>query len=168
MAVGRSVRTIGIDPGSRLTGYGIVEKHQANLLHIDCGVIAPPAKASLADRLCFIQDELEKIIDTYKPLAAAAEGVFFARNWRSALKLGQARGAALAALARRGLSVEEYPPATVKQAVVGYGRADKQQVQQMVKILLGLPEIPEENSADALAVAICHIHGPGPNLKGWR
>lgn len=141
-----------------MTGYGIVESEADRLVHIDCGVIVPPPKDPLSRRLFYIQEQLEGIIKETNPVQAAVEDVFFARNWRSALKLGQARGAALSALARFGLEVSEYAPAKVKQSVVGHGRAEKEQVQHMVRILLGLPELPEENAADALAVAICHLH----------
>jgi len=93
------------------------------------------------------------------------ENVFYAKNWKSALTLGQARGASLCALARCGLTVQEYPPASVKLAVAGYGRAEKEQIQQMIRILLGLPDIPEENAADALAVAVCHAQDNSHTLK---
>ena len=159
------MRIIGIDPGSRATGYGIVEESNSRLHHIDCGVIVPKAKATLAERLLVIQQGLEEVISSFRPEKAAVEDVFFARNWKSALKLGQARGAAIVALAKNGLEVTEYPATTVKQAVVGYGRADKRQVQEMIRILLGLPETPEENAADALAIAICHINSSRVDWK---
>lgn len=149
---------LGIDPGSRFTGYGVVEKQAGRLLHIECGVIVPPPKAPLAERLCYISDHVAEVVARFKPESAAVEDVFFGKNWKSALALGQARGAALVALARAGLDVTAYAPTLVKQAVVGYGRAEKEQVQQMVRLLLGLPEIPEQNAADALAIAICHCN----------
>lgn len=156
---------IGIDPGSRFTGYGIVDKKAGRLIHLDCGVIVPPPKEELGRRLLFIEEQLSVILSEHRPEAAAMEDVFYAKNWRSALTLGQARGAILAALARFGLSVATYSPTSVKKTVVGFGRAEKMQVQQMVKILLGLPEVPEENAADALAVAICRHHLPPGDLK---
>ncbi len=159
------MRVIGIDPGSRFTGYGIVEEDRGRLVHIDCGVIVPPPKAGPAARLFFIQDELERVIRLNEPDQAAIEDVFYANNWRSALKLGQARGAALAALGRCALNVSEYPPAKVKQCVVGHGRADKVQVAEMVRILLGLPERAEENASDALAVAISHLQAGGIDAR---
>ena len=151
------MRIIGIDPGSRFTGYGIVDRGTDRLIHVDCGVIAPPTDAPIERRLGFIHDRLAELLAIHRPDSAAVEDVFYAKNWRSALALGQARGAALTALAGAGIAVSAYPPATVKQQVVGGGRAQKQQVQHMVRILLGLPEVPEENAADALAVAICHF-----------
>ncbi|RJO67472.1 MAG: crossover junction endodeoxyribonuclease RuvC [Myxococcales bacterium] len=159
------MRTIGVDPGSRAAGYGVVEKQGSQLVHIDCGVIVPPKDAVLPARLLFIENALEEVVRRYRPEQAAVEDVFYSRNWRSALKLGQARGAVLAALAREGLEIVEYAPARVKLAVVGFGRAEKEQVQQMVRVLLGLPEIPEENAADALALAICRLHDSDDRLR---
>jgi crossover junction endodeoxyribonuclease RuvC len=158
---------IGIDPGTRLTGYGIVDEQAGRLVHIDCGVIAPGSKLPLSERLLFISEQLDAVLKQFSPQAAAIEDVFFSRNWRSALKLGEARGVALAMLAKYHLPIQEFPPAQVKQTVVGFGRAEKHQVQQMVKMLLGLPEIPQEDAADALAVAICYHHGAAAIAKGW-
>ncbi len=157
------MRVLGIDPGSRATGYGVIAKEGNRLIHIDNGVIRPPADASLPERLLVIFTGLTGIIDTYSPGCAAIEQVFMSQNAQSALKLGQARGAALLALATAGLEVGEYSPMQVKSSVVGYGRAAKGQVQQMVKALLKLPEIAQEDASDALAVAICHTHSA--NLK---
>lgn len=159
------MRIIGIDPGSRFTGYGIVDKQAGRLVHIECGVIVPPAKAPLADRLFFIARELDAVLAQFRPESAGVEDVFFAKNWKSALALGQARGAALSSLGRAGLAVTAYAPTLVKQSVVGYGRAEKDQVQQMVRLLLGLPEIPEQNAADALAIAICHCNEANNRFK---
>ncbi len=156
---------IGIDPGSRFTGYGLVKKEKSKLIHIDCGVIVPPPKEDLGRRLLYIEDHLAEILDRFKPEAAAIEDVFYAKNWRSALTLGQARGAILAALARFGLEAAGFSATKVKKSVVGFGRAEKQQVQQMVKVLLGLPEIPEENAGDALAIAICRCQLGVANIK---
>lgn len=155
-------RILGVDPGSRLTGWGVVEKRESRLFHLDCGVIAPPGGATLPERCVFIADALESVVRRLEPTCAVVEDVFFAQNWRSALKLGQARGAVMTALGRMRLPVSEFSPAQIKLAVTGYGRAEKLQVQQMVRILLGLPEIPEENAADALAAAICRLQAP-PN-----
>ena len=160
------MRVIGVDPGSRFTGYGVVEKSGSHLIHIDCGVIVPPGKAALAERLLYISDHLKTVLQQFTPDTAAMEDVFFSKNWRSALKLGQARGAALTALASANLTVSGYAPTMVKKAVVGNGRAEKTQVQQMIKVLLGLPEVPEENAADALAVAICRLHNGLDDLTG--
>ena len=152
------MRILGIDPGSRATGYGVIEKEGNRLIHIDNGVIRPPEKAGLPERLLAIFTDLAAIIDKYSPQAAAIEQVFMSQNAQSALKLGQARGAALLAMAQAGLEIGEYSPMQVKSAVVGYGRAAKSQVQQMVKALMNLPEIAQEDASDALAVAICHAH----------
>jgi len=152
------MRIIGIDPGSRATGYGLIVKEGNRLIHIDNGVIRPPEKAELAERLLYIFCGINKIINEYSPHYAAIEQVFMAQNAQSALKLGQARGAALLALANAGLNIGEYSAMQVKSSVVGYGRAAKNQVQQMVKALLKLPEIAQEDASDALAVAICHAH----------
>lgn len=152
------MRILGIDPGSRATGYGLIVKEGNRLLHIDNGVIRPPDKAGLEERLLVIFRQLGEIINEFSPEQAAIEQVFMARNPQAALKLGQARGAAMLAVAEAGLGLAEYSAMQVKSSVVGYGRAAKTQVQQMVKALLKLPEIAQEDASDALAVAICHAH----------
>lgn len=159
------MRILGIDPGSRATGYGLIEKEGNRLIHIDNGVIRPPAKAELPERLLSIFSDLNTIISEYAPQYSAIEQVFMSKNAQSALKLGQARGAALLAMASAGLEIGEYSPMQVKSAVVGYGRAAKSQVQQMVKALLNLPEIAQEDASDALAVAICHAHSINLNRQ---
>lgn len=157
------MRILGIDPGSRATGYGLIIKEGNRLIHVDNGVIRPPQKADLAERLLSIFNGLNDIINEYSPQFAAVEQVFMAQNAQAALKLGQARGVALLALAGAGMTVGEYSPMQVKSSVVGYGRAAKNQVQQMVKALLNLPEIAQEDASDALAVAICHAHSINMN-----
>ena len=152
------MRILGIDPGSRATGYGLIDKEGNRLIHVDNGVIRPPEKAELPERLLSIFSELNTIISKYAPQQSAIEQVFMSQNAQSALKLGQARGAALLAMATAGLEIGEYSPMQVKSSVVGYGRAAKSQVQQMVKALLNLPEIAQEDASDALAVAICHAN----------
>lgn len=159
------MRIIGIDPGSRATGYGLIVKEGNRLIHVDNGVIRPPAKADLAERLLVIFQGLSDIINEYSPQYAAVEQVFMAQNAQAALKLGQARGAALLAAANAGLEVGEYSATQVKSSVVGYGRAAKSQVQQMVKALLNLPEIAQEDASDALAVAICYAHSSSLSRK---
>ena len=159
------MRILGIDPGSRATGYGLIIKEGNRLIHVDNGVIRPPEKADLPQRLHVIFGHLKEIIDEYTPRQAAIEQVFMARNAQAALKLGQARGAAMLALSEAGLDIEEYSAMQVKSSVVGYGRAGKNQVQQMVKVLLNLPEIAQEDASDALAVAICHAHSSNLNRK---
>jgi len=151
---------IGIDPGTALTGYGIVEElRNQSLRVIDFGVIRTESTDKPEIRLKIIFTQLNEILSLYKPETGAVEKLFFQRNTRTAMSVGQARGVAILSLAVAGLSVSEYGPVEIKQAVVGYGRASKNQVQQMVKMLLNLQEIPKpDDAADALAVAICHIH----------
>jgi crossover junction endodeoxyribonuclease RuvC len=149
---------LGIDPGSRATGYGVIDQQGNRLLHQDNGVIITRSETPLAERLAQIYDQLEALIQQFSPDAVAVEQVFVAKNPASALKLGHARGIALLAGVKAGLPVAEYTALQVKSAVVGYGRAAKSQVQQMTRTLLSLPEIAQEDAADALAVAICHAH----------
>lgn len=149
------MRILGIDPGSHKTGWGVVERNGSTLRRIAGDVIAARGE-SLAQRLASIQEAVGCVIEEYRPESAALESVFTHRNPRSALLLGHARGAALCACGRAGLPTSEYAPARVKVAVSGYGRAQKLQVQRMVKHLLGLAEEPRSDEADALAVAICH------------
>lgn len=148
---------LGIDPGSRATGYGVVDREGGRLERVAGGVIRV-AGQELARRLAAIAEALEAVLLETQPDSVALEAVFLARNPRSALLLGQARGAALVACGRMGLAGSEYSPAEVKCAVTGYGSADKAQVQQMVGRLLHLAEVPPADEADALAVAICHAH----------
>jgi len=153
------VRTFGIDPGSARTGYGCVETVGSRHRVIACGAIATSAHAPFADKLLQIHRQLTTLIHECRPDWVAVENLFHAVNVRSALKLGHARGVAMLAAVEAGVPVIEYTPAEIKRAVVGYGRAEKQQVQQMVKMLLGLPAPPSpHDAADALAVAICHVH----------
>lgn len=154
---------LGIDPGSRITGYGIVEKVGNRLVHIDNGAIFTDKAADFPGRLKKIFDGILEIIAQYRPDQVAIENIFLATNPQSALKLGQARGAAIVAAVHSDLPVAEYTALQVKQAVVGQGRAGKDQVQKMLKILLGLPETAQADASDALAVAICHINSY--NLK---
>jgi crossover junction endodeoxyribonuclease RuvC len=151
--------TLGIDPGTAIVGYAIVMAQGSRLSLLACDVICTPAKMPLAERLVHIYKELNTIIATHKPQEAAMEELFFAKNARTAMTVGQARGVALLALASNGLSIAEYTPKQVKQAVTGYGGADKSQVGEMVRILLKLSAIPQpDDAADAAAVAICHLH----------
>jgi crossover junction endodeoxyribonuclease RuvC len=152
------MRILGIDPGSRTTGYGLIEQQGNRLLHLDNGAIVTRSGSPLADRLLLIYAQLEELIQKFQPDAVAVEQVFMAKNPASALKLGHARGVALLAGVRAGLPVAEYTALQVKSAVVGYGQAAKTQVQHMTRTLLCLPEIAQEDAADALAVAICHAH----------
>ncbi|MGW8224439.1 MAG: crossover junction endodeoxyribonuclease RuvC [Anaerolineales bacterium] len=151
---------IGIDPGTAITGYGLVrEGADGSLNVVEFGVIQTSAEHAMPDRLVQLYQRLKEIIDLHGPHSGAVEKLFFARNVRTALSVGQARGIALLALAESGVSIAEYSPNEIKQAVVGYGGADKFQVQMMVKALLSLDQIPQpDDAADALAVAICHLH----------
>jgi len=148
---------LGIDPGSRKTGFGIIRVNGNRHEYVASGVIRLPVIA-LPDRLKIIFDNISEIIDSHGPVEAAVEEVFMAKSAGSALKLGQARGAAIVACMRHELLVAEYTARQIKQAVVGTGAADKEQVQHMVKILLKLPATPQEDAADALAAALCHAH----------
>lgn len=151
-------RILGIDPGSQITGYGLIELEGNHSRHVDSGCIRTHTGQPLPERLLTIFNGLVQLVRRFDPDEAAIERVFMHRNADAALKLGQARGAAICALAQAGLSVGEYAPRAVKQAVVGKGGADKTQVQHMVCALLGLPESPQADAADALAVALCHGH----------
>ena len=152
------MRILGIDPGSKATGYGFIEQQGNRLIHLDNGAIFTHSGDALAVRLQQIYRELCRLIEQHCPDAVAVEQIFMARNPASALKLGHARGVALLAGINADLPVAEYSALQVKSAVVGYGRAAKNQVQQMTRTLLNLPEIAQEDAADALAVAICHAH----------
>jgi crossover junction endodeoxyribonuclease RuvC len=153
------VRIVGIDPGSERTGYGCVETDGRRHRLVTCGAITAAAADAFPARLARIHRELVALFAKTRPDCVAVESVFHAVNARSALKLGHARGVALLAAVETGCTIVEYTPAEVKRAVVGYGRADKRQVQQMIKLLLGLAQPPSPyDAADALAVAICHLH----------
>jgi crossover junction endodeoxyribonuclease RuvC len=155
---------LGIDPGTATTGYGLVQEQDGNLIVVDYGVILTASELEMPERLLEIFHQLNKIILLHRPESSAVEKLFFQRNVRTALSVGQARGVILLALAEAGLPVYEYTPLEVKQAVAGYGGADKNQVQQMVRALLSLKEVPQpDDAADALAVAICHLHS-----NRWR
>lgn len=159
-----TVRVLGVDPGSRFAGYGVVERDGNRIHHVDNGVVVLNAREPLERRLVELHRRLDAIIEEYHPESAAFERVFFAKNAQSALVLGHARGVAMHAAAARGLAVFEYAPAEVKRAVSTSGRADKHQVQQMVRLILGLPEVAQEDASDALAVAICHCNRYGGSL----
>lgn len=149
---------LGIDPGSRATGYGIVSCKENKLHFVNAGIIRPHTKLAFSERLERIYSGLKEVIARHNPTISAVEGVFHSVNARAALLLGHARGAVILASVHGGLPVFEYSPMTVKQAVVGYGRAEKSQVQHMIRLLLNLSQNPAQDAADALAVAICHAH----------
>lgn len=152
------IRLMGIDPGSRITGYGIVEMDGPRSRYIASGGIQTDSSRPVPERLKTIFEGIASLIQEYQPIEVAVEQVFMHRNPDSALKLGQARGAAICAVVVAGLPVSEYAARAIKQAVVGSGAADKTQVQRMIALLLNLPALPQSDAADALAVAICHGH----------
>ena len=174
------MRIFGIDPGSIRTGYGCVQTDGSRHRLVLCGAIAAPPGTSLPARLLAIHSGLARFIAEARPDCVVIENLFHARNVRSALTLGHARGVAVLAAVQAGLPVHEYTPAEIKQAVVGYGRAEKPQVQQMITLLLGLDTAPTPHDAsDALAVAVCHAHASGGavpadtapvprHLRSWR
>jgi crossover junction endodeoxyribonuclease RuvC len=154
---------IGIDPGTASTGFGLVEQaDDGGLSCVEAGVLSTPAGQPMGERLQALYSQLKELLLLYRPDSAAVEKLFFQKNVTTALSVGQARGVALLALAEARLEVSEYTPREIKLAVTGYGAADKGQVQRMVQALLGMPELPRpDDAADALAVAICHMHSRG-------
>ena len=158
-------RILGIDPGSRLTGYGVVDVCNAQLRYVASGCI-DARHGDFPTRLAVIYRGIAELIDAHAPSEFAIEEVFFARNPQSALKLGHARGVAIAAAVGANLAVHEYAPRSVKQAVVGSGRASKAQIAYMVRALLALDAEPQEDAADALAVAICHVNTRRQAISG--
>jgi crossover junction endodeoxyribonuclease RuvC len=183
------VRIFGIDPGSERTGYGCVESDGRAIRLVMCGAISAPPGDAFPQRLARIHQELSALLIRCAPDYVAIEDLFYSVNVRSALKLGHARGVAMLAAVEAGCPVAEYTPTEIKHAVVGYGRADKHQVQRMIQLLLALDQLPSpHDAADALAVAICHLHSvprysgaaaeaaaygerssaQGPQLKTWR
>jgi crossover junction endodeoxyribonuclease RuvC len=153
------VRIFGIDPGSQRTGYGCVDTDGRRHRLVVFGSIAAPAHTAFPERLLVIHAGLAVLLAEHRPDCVAIENIFHAKNVRSALKLGHARGVALLAASQAGMVVAEYSPAEIKRAVVGFGRAEKHQVGEMIKLLLGLDVVPTpHDAADALAVAICHVH----------
>ena len=151
------MRTLGIDPGSLRTGYGVVEdKRGGGLCHVDNGIVAPEPEWEMPKRLSYIASHLRELIREFRPDAVSIETLFYAKNVQSALKLAQARGVAMLMAAEVPLPVFEYTAGQIKQATVGHGRAEKHQVAEMVRMILGLPEVAAEDASDALAAAICH------------
>ncbi len=167
--------TLGIDPGTAIMGYGLVEsgavdsagvESREELSLVEYGALRTPANAPMSERLPMLYSGLMDLLREYKVGAVAVEELFFNKNVRTALSVGQARGVAILAAAHAGAIIGEYTPLQVKQAVVGYGRAEKEQVQRMVQILLHMDHIPQpDDAADALAVAICHIHSHAYELR---
>ncbi len=150
---------LGIDPGTRVTGYGIIKHHPHKPKAVDFGCIRPPVKASSSKRYLIIFEGIEALIALHKPEALAVEGQFMHKNAMSALKLGMARAMAILAAERAGIPIFEYAPKKAKKAVVGNGSASKEQVQRMIQMMLNLEELPTpEDASDALALALCHAH----------
>jgi crossover junction endodeoxyribonuclease RuvC len=153
------MRVLGIDPGTATTGYGVVEDDGGRLTPIAFGVVTTPASLPMPARLVLLHEQLGELIALHKPETAGVESLFFQKNVRTAISVGQARGVILLTLERGRVPVSEYTPLEVKLAVAGYGAAEKRQVQVMVRTLLALAEIPQpDDAADALAIAICHLH----------
>lgn len=150
---------LGIDPGTRCTGYGIISLHSTSMKPLDFGAIRPPPKATMGKRYLVIFNAIETLIESYKPEMIAVESQFVHKNVASAMKLGMARAMVILAAERRDIPLFEYTPKKAKLAVTGSGAASKEQVQKMIQLLLSLPELPyPEDAADALALALCHAH----------
>ncbi|HSX03933.1 MAG TPA: crossover junction endodeoxyribonuclease RuvC [Rhabdochlamydiaceae bacterium] len=150
---------LGIDPGTKVTGYGLIKLKFNAYEALDFGCIRPPATADFSEKYLIIFNSIEKLLDTYLPDAVAVETQFMYKNAQSCIKLGMARGMVVLAAAKRKISLYEYAPKKAKLAVIGNGSASKQQVQKMIQLLLHLPTLPEpEDAADALALALCHAH----------
>jgi crossover junction endodeoxyribonuclease RuvC len=153
------VKVFGIDPGSERTGYGCIETDGSRHRLVVCGAVVTPPRAVFPEKLLAIHQALRRLLAEHRPDCVAVEDVFYAKNVRSALKLGHARAVAVLAAVEAGYPLFEYTPAAIKRTVVGYGRAEKPQVGEMVRLLLGLDQAPSpHDAADALAVAICHVH----------
>jgi crossover junction endodeoxyribonuclease RuvC len=153
------MRTLGIDPGTAIMGWGVVDEQGGGLSLVACGALTTPAGMPPPDRLVLLYDGLQHLLREHRPNAAAIEELFFGKNVNTAISVGQARGVALLALAQASVPIHEYKPSAVKQAVAGYGGADKKQMQEMVRMTLQLPKIIKpDDAADAVAIAICHAY----------
>ena len=157
---------MGIDPGSETTGWGVVEGDARSYKLVEFGTVRAPARESFAARLLKISDGVEALVARFRPDACAVEQAFYAVNVQTAIKLGQVRGVVLVAAERAGVEIGEYAPRLIKQTVVGYGGAEKQQVQEMVRVLLAMKDVPQpHDAADALAIAITHLHHTSPAAR---
>ena len=154
----RSIRILGVDPGLRRTGWGMIDVSGNRLMFIACGSVATSDKATLAERLVTIHDGLTRVIEEFAPHEAAVEATFVNKDASATLKLGQARGVALLIPARAGIPVAEYAPNLVKKTIVGAGHCEKEQIRQMLRVLLPKADPPTHDAADALAIAVCHAH----------
>ncbi|MGB0385776.1 MAG: crossover junction endodeoxyribonuclease RuvC [Ardenticatenaceae bacterium] len=151
------MRVLGLDPGTAIVGWGVVDAEGQDMSLVEYGTIRTPAKRPLAERVTLIYDNLNELLDRFQPDGAGVEQLFFARNVTTALPVAHARGVMLLAIHKRGIPLKEFKPTEVKQALTGYGRADKRQMQQMVRLLLGLNDVPRpDDAADAIAMAICY------------
>jgi crossover junction endodeoxyribonuclease RuvC len=165
------VITVGVDPGTRYLGWGVVSRAGNRLTHIDHGVICLNPEDTLALRLKQIEEELREVLARHRPAVGSVETLFFHKDAQAAAKLGHARGVVLLSLARAGIEVAEYAPARVKRTITGHGQADKRQMALMIRALLGLPEVPKSDAADALALAVTHLrvgHLTALNLDGAK
>lgn len=159
---------LGIDPGLAIVGYGVIEYKNSAFTTIDYGSIQTPAHTPVENRISTIYSDLNRIIEMYKPADMAVEELFFNTNQKTAITVAEARGVILLCAKQRGLNIYEYTPLQEKQSVVGYGRAEKKQIIEMTKIILGLKETPKpDDTADALAIAVCHAHTGGSRLKKY-
>ena len=152
------MRILGVDPGTRVMGYGVIESGEDEAVLVDCGALTSPLRSPIGERLSFLYNKLLEIILHYQPDAVAVEQPFVAKNVRSALAIGRAQAVAMLAAANIGIPTYEYTPAQIKQRVTNYGASSKEQIQEMVRLQLGLSQVPQPNdAADALAVALCHL-----------
>lgn len=156
--MGRLIRILGIDPGLRRTGWGLIDVEGNRLIHVACGSVATSDKATLAARLVELHDGLARVIDEFAPAEAAVEATFVNKDATATLKLGQARGVAMLIPARAGIAVAEYAPNLVKKTIVGAGHCEKEQIRAMLRVLLPKADPPSHDAADALAIAVCHAH----------
>ena len=161
------MRILGIDPGYGITGFGLIEAEKNQFRLLRCGAITTPAGMEMSRRLLEISRDMRTLLDTYKPDMVAVEELFFNNNITTGIQVAQARGVILAACAERGLTPVAYTPSQIKQAVVGYGKAEKKQVMEMTRMMLHLNTIPKpDDAADALAIALCHAHTAGSLMPG--
>jgi crossover junction endodeoxyribonuclease RuvC len=156
--MGRAIRILGIDPGLRRTGWGVIGVDGNRLIHVGCGSVATAERADLAARLVQIHDGLARVVEEFRPDEAAVEATFVNKDASATLKLGQARGVALLIPARAGIAVSEYAPNLIKKTIVGAGHAEKEQIRLMLRVLLPKSDPPSHDAADALAIAVCHAH----------
>lgn len=153
------MRILGVDPGTVTMGYGVVESGEGEAVLVDCGALTSPLRSPIGERLSYLYNKLLEIISRYQPDAVAVEQPFVAKNVRSALAIGRAQAIAMLAAANRGIPTYEYTPAQIKQRITNYGASSKEQIQEMVRLRLGLSQVPQpSDAADALAVALCHLH----------